>query len=258
MMSKTTGMQRLREVVPEKTLGSVPDVLAAMDTIEPLLEPAGLGHVVPFNNVYKRLTGEVTYGVHHDGIFEQPDVVEHNVRTFAQFYFDPLRYYLDGNPRAIAAPWQRLFYGRAAKSATNGIQFALGMNAHINYDLAQSLAATKVTYDYYRDYKIVVGGLIDGTSREISSDYLQVPELAQVVIRKFAVHSIAIWRNNAFSTGQKLQKLADDPRRTQKVLTSLERSSDLRSQLILRAGGFALSTLQTGVHANGMPINIDE
>ena len=70
------------------------------------------------------------------GVFEDPDWVARWDVDFAALYLDALEAHRSG-PTSVARPWQRAFGADAGLPPEAHV--LLGMNAHINYDLPQSL-----------------------------------------------------------------------------------------------------------------------
>jgi hypothetical protein len=116
--------------------GPIDVVLARMEqTLAPLL--AGGDPMRYFLGTYLRTTAAVGAAV-ADGRFEDPDWVQEWDVVFADLYLDALDAFRadpDGAPR----PWRVAF--AAAAELPPLAHVLLGMNAHINYDLPQSLLA---------------------------------------------------------------------------------------------------------------------
>ncbi|WP_097185796.1 DUF5995 family protein [Blastococcus haudaquaticus] len=79
------------------------------------------------------------------GRFEDPDWVAEWDVDFAGFYLDALEIHR-ATPHAVAAPWRRAF--GADPGLPPEAHVLLGMNAHINYDLPQSLIAVIPPEDF--------------------------------------------------------------------------------------------------------------
>ena len=88
-----------------------------------------------FLGTYLRTTRAVGTAI-DAGAFEDPDWVVRWDVDFAGLYLDALEAYRK-EPDRVAQPWQRAF--GAAPGLSPEAHVLLGMNAHINYDLPQSL-----------------------------------------------------------------------------------------------------------------------
>jgi hypothetical protein len=116
---------------------SIPEVLEALEAIEAVCTDGdGLKW---FNWLYLEVTRAVAARVASGGFADTAWLAELDVR-FASLYFGALASWLSGQP----APgcWRALLE-RRSQAAIARSQFALaGMNAHINHDLPQAIAAT--------------------------------------------------------------------------------------------------------------------
>ena len=199
----------LRDVVPLGICATAEDTKATMIAVNGTLEAADLGHLKAFGEVYLKLTSMVADGValgprSEGGIFDEPETVDRTVGMFADYWFRQLRGHLGIDGNEVDPAWQLLFYDPRVKSAEPGIQFLLGMNAHINYDLPQALRDSNVGPGYRRDYDEVIGMLIDQTANELDNIYIPGPELSRNVLRDITVAMIADWREDAWQSGMVL------------------------------------------------------
>jgi|GEM_PF-1913714 len=250
----------LRDVIPVEIHAHATDAHDAMLRVEPHLAAAGLGHVVPFNNIYRELTGRVVETIGLDSsdprAFRYPDVVDRTVGIFADYYFKQLRAYTGLTDEKIDPAWQYLLYPDGAdygeseirphaeraesKETPKGIQFLLGMNAHINYDLAQALRDSKVEETYYQDYRRVIGMLIGITARELASAYVPGPEWSRWAAVRTTVATIAHWREKAWRSGKRLMG-AEDVLASQGIMDCLDRNSVRTGRRIATLGSAALT-----------------
>ena len=88
-----------------------------------------------FLGTYLRTTRAVGAALER-GVFEDPDWVARWDVDFAALYLDALEAHRT-DPSSVARPWQRAFGARPGLPPEAHV--LLGMNAHINYDLPQSL-----------------------------------------------------------------------------------------------------------------------
>ncbi|WP_256301063.1 DUF5995 family protein [Haloarchaeobius salinus] len=109
-----------------------------LETLESRLRERGDRRAV-FLTIYVRMTREV-----HDGIasgrFTDPEWMRRYLVTFANYYRRAFLAFETGDVAAVPDPW-RVAFGASMHDETLVVQDAfLGVNAHINYDLALALA----------------------------------------------------------------------------------------------------------------------
>jgi hypothetical protein len=97
-----------------------------------------------FLGTYLRITRAVA-GALGDGLFEDPAWVEAWDVDFAGLYLDALEAYRR-DPATAPAPWRRAF--AATPTLRPEAHVLLGVNAHINYDLPQSLVRVIPTEEF--------------------------------------------------------------------------------------------------------------
>jgi hypothetical protein len=113
---------------------AVDGLIARMAALQALLEDDGdPGRF--FLGTYLRTTRAVRNAL-EGGLFEDPAWVEEWDVDFAGCYLDSLEAYRR-DPGTAPAPWRRAFGARTTLRPEGHV--LLGMNAHINYDLPQSL-----------------------------------------------------------------------------------------------------------------------
>lgn len=240
-------LEALEAALPTGVLENPAKVIDYFEVTRPLLPEAGLAHDVPFDGIYGDLTQKVKHGL-DIGVFTQPQAASRAVPTFYDYYRTQLTEHAKGNPGGVNPVWQPLFYHPAAKRAPRGIQFLLGMNAHINYDLAQALRDTQADNSYYHDFEIIVGDMIDATAREISSAYIPGPSRLRDKLTALTISRIAMWRERAWNSGMYLQEVQNDPAATAAELKRMERFTLTNSRLILHGGSLALDALGISDH----------
>jgi hypothetical protein len=104
-----------------------------------------------FLSVYTRMTGAVHTGIREGG-FADPGWVSAYLVAFANLYREAVYEYEAGALDALADPWQLAFETAERGDALVVQDAALGVNAHINYDLALALEQVGVGPDRPRRY----------------------------------------------------------------------------------------------------------
>jgi Family of unknown function (DUF5995) len=113
---------------------TVDELIARMVALLALLEVDG-DPARFFLGTYLRITRAVGTAV-ADGLFEDPSWVARWDVDFAGFYLDALEAYRR-DPATAPAPWREAFGAKATLPPQGHV--LLGVNAHINFDLPQSL-----------------------------------------------------------------------------------------------------------------------
>jgi hypothetical protein len=121
--------------LPAEELTGIPGVLARMDALLDAI-PADLATQRTFLATYRRTTIAVGEQV-EQGRFEDPDWVNRWDVAFADLYVSALETRVAG--REPSRPWRLAFAASADLPPLRVL--LLGINAHINYDLPQSLIA---------------------------------------------------------------------------------------------------------------------
>jgi hypothetical protein len=88
-----------------------------------------------FLSIYLQMTEAVRQRI-RDGAFGYPDWVADYLVEFANRYRDAVYHYENGDLEAVADPWQLAFDAADGGDSLVVQDAALGINAHINYDLA--------------------------------------------------------------------------------------------------------------------------
>lgn len=138
----------LLEVV-DRPFESVALVADRLSRLEAILREHGDRRAV-FLTIYTQMTREVAAGI-EEGQFANPDWMRRYLIAFANYYRRAFVAFERGRLTDVPAPW-RIAFGAALHGDTLIIQDALlGVNAHINYDLA--LAISEIGIDPDRDTK---------------------------------------------------------------------------------------------------------
>ena len=128
-----TGIDPIEQVMAE--------LQECLDTLPPRLEDHRT-----FVATYRRTTGAVGEAA-AGGLFEDRAWVERWDVVFAGLYLDALRSEIVGDTEP-SRPWRLAF--RVASDTPTLLRLLLGINAHVNYDLPQSLLGS-ITDEEFRD-----------------------------------------------------------------------------------------------------------
>lgn len=169
---------------------------------------------------------------------------------FAERYFDALSLRMDGQP-AVSGAWHVAF-DRAADRSVYPLQDALlGINAHINYDLAQGLRDNIVLHGTFRDERAMRGYRHDHDAvNEIL--YASMPEIFRLLAERYDcpvsqgivanpavqarasqafLHVLALWRNRVWD--ELLMLLHNpQPERRRRILAATNQRSTLMARAI--------------------------
>jgi len=137
---------------------TVDDVVDRLSRLEDCLRTRNDRRAV-FLTIYTRMTRAVRRGIDR-GRFADPDWMRRYVISFADYYRRAFLAFERGHLAAVPEPW-RIAFGTALRGDALVVQDSfLGVNAHINYDLALALA--DVGIDPNRDRKYADHRAIDG------------------------------------------------------------------------------------------------
>jgi hypothetical protein len=120
-----------------------------------------------FLTIYVGMTDEVARRVREDQ-YEDPDWVAEYLVAFANLYREAVRAYEAVQLGAVPDPWQVAFDAAERGDSLVLQDAALGVNAHINYDLALALDRVGVSTDRdtrYDDHAAVTAAIRDNVDR---------------------------------------------------------------------------------------------
>ena len=166
----------------EEPFGSVEEAYRGLRELERLFRERGDRRAV-FLTVYVRVTREVAAGIERDE-FENPGWVADYLVAFANFYRRALFDFETGDVESVPRAWRLSFRATAATDALVIQCAVLGINAHVNYDLALALREAGIDRDRaakYRDHRRInrtLWRLVDETLDRLAEAY--APGLATV------------------------------------------------------------------------------
>lgn len=161
--------------VLERPFESLPDTAARFGRLNERLRERTDRRSV-FLSIYTEMTTAVHDGI-ENGRFDDPEWMRAYARTFANYYRRAFLAFEKGNLDDVPEPWQVAF-GTALAGDGLVLQDAfLGVNAHINYDLA--LALDEIGIDpnreaRYRDHRVIneiLADLVDAQQSMLARIY---------------------------------------------------------------------------------------
>ncbi len=185
------------------SFSSVTEVIDHMQHLQNELKNTDLQNVSAFNNTYLIITQNV-YKKIGTGYFTYDDVMTNVDIVFASYYFNALKSYVEGVKTPPA--WKILFDECKENSHHQFIYMALGVNAHVNNDLSQSLFNV-VKNDAYKTDFDKVNGIIHKSIPEVINS-LQEPSRLIATLEKvflpvytlFLDQLIKNWRADSWIT----------------------------------------------------------
>ena len=199
-------------------------------------------HDAVFAHAYLRITQTYVWTRDTPGYYEDVPFANHQDAVFAKYYTDAYTNFHDGNLGEVPQSWRVAFEAARDKQVSATGDLLLGMNAHINRDLAFVVAAV---------------GLVapDGSSRKPDYDKVEeflneatVPMLAEAAARLdptlddahdetgagywTTFQAISAWRENAWRNAEALVSASTEAERAQ-VAARIEAQANAVAQGIL-------------------------
>ena len=138
---------------------SIEDVIRAMHDLEELFQREQLDSLLPFLRAYIRITEKVAERS-RKGEFNHPKELEELDIRFAELYFDAVEKYLTKDEKK--SPWKKYFDYTERKDSKPVLELVLGINSHINSDLAQTIHEKNYTNreDFQKINRILAESLL--------------------------------------------------------------------------------------------------
>ena len=123
--------------------GRVSCIAAAVKEMERRFVPLadGCSHDAVFAMTYLRITQTYKWSVEQPGYYDDPRWMNHAVAVFAKYYLRAFDAWREGDPAAVPDAWRTAFGASGARRVSGSGNLMLGVNAHINRDLAFAMAA---------------------------------------------------------------------------------------------------------------------
>lgn len=157
--------------------------------------------------------------------FDEGGVIAHMSVVFAQRYFDAIDAQRAGNLAGVSGPWREAFTWGASGQSTTLEDVLLGMNAHINYDLAivafqlgLPAQGRKDDYDRIND---VLASVISEVAVQLARHYdaSLAPNAASDFSDPAVLQLFFGWRENAWQNAETLTNAPNDAARASHLST---------------------------------------
>jgi uncharacterized protein DUF5995 len=145
---------------PADIAGVLARLISVQSVLDGLPPTPKLNRVGAFNSLYYTITDRVAAALHGPGVHDT-EFLEMLDVEFAKRYFTALRLWGDDEDTMTPDAWEVLFRRGADNRVSRLAAAMLGVNAHINFDLAMALIATWERLD-------------TGPGDEIHPDYLLI------------------------------------------------------------------------------------
>lgn len=226
-------------------IGTVLKHLTTAQQIFDALPPPADHRVAAFNSLYFTITDRVAQSLRGSGVRDK-DFLELLDVEFAKRYFRALRLWGDDDP-ATPDAWEVLFRRAQDHGVSKLAAAMLGVNAHINHDLALALVATweqlgppsgdETHPDYLLINKIFFEE-IPGLRRRYSTPLqLRIDRLVGTLDDWSQRVLVSVTRAHAWEQAERLWALRDDPDDLERALLVMDRASAYVGELLLLGDG---------------------
>ena len=191
-----------------------------------------------FLTVYGMMTWETKRRIER-GEWADSAWVSRCLVTFADLYRQALVAYEDGSPAAAPKAWRLSFENSAAGRLLVTQDLLLGINAHVNHDLALALDQVSIEPDRalrkqdHDGVNNVLRDVIDAVQQRVSEMYAPGLVAVDAALGRLdeitALFSLEVARENAWEAAVALANARNSIERT-----AVKRSLDLRSALMAR------------------------
>lgn len=205
------------------------EVLSLLATLDQELPSLGLPALRNFNYTYFIITRNVRQAVQRGQFVDQRFLNLFDGR-FAYYYLSALGRYLQR--QAIPPAWRWAFWQAETADCTPFVAMALGVNAHVNNDIALTLrdcdASARHREDYHKVNDIIEASLGEVIDELDAAGKLIDPKRAVLTpVYKLAMGQlIRVWRGKAWHSFERLKS-----RRTS--VGDIERSADKVAERLL-------------------------
>jgi hypothetical protein len=156
-------MSQILATQPTDIAGVLSRLISVQTVLDGLPPNPKLNRVAAFNSLYYTITDRVASALHGPEVTE-PAFLEMLDVEFGKRYFTALKLWGDDEDEMTPDAWEVLFRRAADKRVSRLAAAMLGVNAHINFDLAMALIATWRQLD-------------TGPGDEVHPDYLVINKI---------------------------------------------------------------------------------
>ena len=186
-------------------IGSVKEVLSIMQLIDDELNNTNFSNLRAFNTTYQIITKNV-FAKLGKGYFKDDHLMQRVDITFAKYYFNALKSYVDNRP--VDPAWQILFDTCRRGKRYQFIYMALGVNAHVNNDLPLTLSdlnGDECQEDYDRVNEVISDSIDEAiySLQEDSTLLNKAENNATALYSSFLTALIKQWRSDAWESYKK-------------------------------------------------------
>jgi hypothetical protein len=234
---------------------SVAEALRALETVAARLRETGDPRAV-FPDVYAVITRRVMEAIEGRGpAFYEPQWISRLAGYFCEYYLAALAASLEGR-RTAADAWDVAFNECNVAGTPASIHAVLGINAHINFDLAQGLfenivqhgaAADKALLRRYRHDHDLVNEILEAAMPEIFQILVQrygcplaafatVTRSVQETISRAVMFTLRQWRDRVWDDLEALLAAANESAR-RSVLARMNKKSALMARAFATGNG---------------------
>ena len=187
--------RKIEEVLRIDDGDSIEDVIRKMEELRGFLKKNDYSSLLPFLEAYIRITRDVKKSADR-GEFDDPEALEELDKEFAELYFEPMRKYLVEGEQT--SPWENYFKYIERSDSIPLVELLLGINSHINADLATALHRTSYSQkkDFFRVNEILEENLAP-VLKYLALQHTDVASLGAFGFRPFAwkgLEKITDWR----------------------------------------------------------------
>lgn len=195
-----------------RNLDSIEDVQTALEKLSHDLSADELHLINGFNHTYLVITREVRTSL-KKAAFKYPNFLSQFDTVFASYYFEALKGHLTNKP--IPSAWQKAFEMANSKKVSSFVAMSLGVNAHVNNDIALVLRDCNAQTEHYDDYARINSIIISALNEIIDSlpndKYYYGPKnkIFRPIYKYFMKLLIVRWRKQAWVNYIKLRNDID-------------------------------------------------
>lgn len=204
-------------------------------------------HNAVFSLAYLRMTQ--TYGWTREipGYYQDVPFANHQDAVFAKYYTDAFTNWSNGNRAAVPESWLIAFDAARDKKVTASGDLLLGMNAHINRDLAFVVAGVgtvapdgssrKPDYDKVEEWLATAAAPMSAESAARLDPTMDDSNESTGLVNGGVMQVVSLWRENAWRNAERLI-MASTPAERAAVAASIEAQANTIAHNILATNSY--------------------